>query len=217
MKLDWKTFIKGTYQKPHFWKRMLMCFVSVVIMGFCVSWLNYIELGTDPCSVMNFGISHLLGMSFGNWQALLNVFLFVIVIWKDKSQIGFGTLFNMFLVGYSCDLMTWTREYFWGNLIFDGLWLRLIVMIILLAIFVFAVAVYMSVELGTAPYDALPIIIANGQKRLSFRTVRIIWDCTVTLIGYLTGGIVGIVTVIMAFTIGPMAAFVGKHIKKYIE
>lgn len=215
--MDWKTFIQGTYQKPHFWKRMIMCFAAVVVMGFCVSWLNYIELGTDPCSVMNFGISQSLGISFGNWQAILNLFLFIIVIRKDKSQIGFGTILNMFIVGYSCDLMTSMREHFWSNAVFEALWMRVIIMLILLVIFVFAVAVYMSVELGTSPYDALPIIIADSQKKLSFRTVRIIWDCTVTLIGFLTGGIVGIVTVIMAFTIGPIAAFVGKRIKKYIE
>lgn len=214
--MDWKTFIKGTYQKPHFWKRMIMCFVSVVIMGFCVSWLNYIELGTDPCSVMNFGLSQKLGMTFGNWQALLNTCLFIIVIWKDKSQIGFGTIFNMFCVGYACDFMTWIRVLYFGNVVFDSIWIKLLVMAGFLAVFVCAVAVYLSVELGTAPYDALSFIIANSQKKLSFRTVRILWDCSVTLIGYLAGGTVGIVTVIMAFTIGPMAAFVGKKIKKFI-
>lgn len=216
-RLDWKTFIKGIYQKPHFARRMIWCFLAVVVMGFCISWLNAIELGTDPCSVMNFGVSERLGMTFGNWQALLNVCLFMVVIWKDKSKIGFGTLFNMFIVGYSCDFMTWIRERFLGELSLDALWLRVIIMVVMLAIFVFAVAVYMSVDLGTAPYDALPFIIAGAQKKLSFKTVRILWDCAVTLIGYLCGGTVGIVTVIMAFTIGPIAALVGKHIKKYIE
>ncbi len=215
--VNWKSFIRGTYQKPHFARRMIWCFFAVVVMGFCISWLNAIELGTDPCSVMNFGISNLLGMTFGNWQALLNVCLFIVVIWKDKSKIGFGTLFNMFVVGYSCDFMTWIRERFLGELSLDVLWVRLLIMVVMLLFFVFAVAVYLSVDLGTAPYDALPFIIAEHQKKLSFKAVRIIWDCEVTLVGFLCGGTVGIVTVIMAFTIGPMAAYVGKHIKKYIE
>jgi uncharacterized membrane protein YczE len=215
--MDWKTFIKGIYQKPHFWRRMVMCFVSVCMMGFCVSWLNYIELGTDPCSVMNFGISQQLGLSFGTWQAMLNIALFIVVIVKDKSQIGFGTIFNMFLVGYSCDLMTWLRETFWSNIVFEALWTRLLVMVVLLSVFVCVAAVYMSVELGTAPYDAIAIIISNSQKKFSFRVIRIFWDCGATIIGFLTGGVVGIVTVIMAFTIGPMAAFVGKQIRPLIE
>jgi uncharacterized membrane protein YczE len=215
--MDWKTFIKGTYQKPHFAKRMVMCFCAVVMMGFCVSWLNYIALGTDPCSVMNFGISHLLGMTFGNWQALFNIVLFLIVIWKDKSQIGFGTIFNMFLVGYACDLMTWLREKFWGNVVFDSLATKLPAMVVFLVVFVFVAAVYMTVELGTSPYDAIPTIITNSQKKFSYRTIRILYDSIVTVIGFFVGGGTGIVTVLMAFTIGPVVAFVGERIKRFID
>lgn len=215
--MEWKNFIKSTYQKPHFWRRMVMCFVAVCIMGSCTSWLKYIALGSDPCSVMNFGISKQLGLSFGNWQAILNIALFFIVLWKDKYQIGFGTIFNMFMVGYSCDFMTWLRETFWSTVVFDVLWIKLVVTFLLLALFVCVAAVYMSVELGTAPYDAIPIIIGNSQNRVSFRVVRICWDCVAMVIGYFAGGTIGIVTIIMAFTIGPMAAMVGKYIRPLID
>lgn len=225
-----KDFLRGMIAKPRLPKRLILCLIAVCVMGICVSWLNLLAWGTDPCSVMNFGISQRLGMSFGNWQALLNVFLFVIVIFKGREYIGFGTVFNMFLVGYSCDFMTWLRNRWmpgftftgWAEELFPGAgpgrWLVLIVMMVfILFLFVFAVSVYMSVDLGTAPYDAIPFIIAGSQERLSFRTVRIIWDCAVTVIGYLMGGTVGIVTVLMAFTIGPMAAFVSRWIERFIR
>lgn len=212
-----REFIKGMYEKPHLWKRIIFCVIAVCVMGFCVSWLNLLAWGTDPCSVMNFGISRKLGMSFGNWQALLNVFLFFLVIWKDKSNIGFGTVFNMFLVGYACDFTTWLREWLMPEFIFQSIVVKSIAMVVILFVFVFSVAVYMSVDLGTAPYDAIPFILATVQDKLSFRTVRILWDCSVTVIGFFMGGTVGIVTILMAFTIGPMAAYVGKHIKKYIS
>lgn len=224
-----KDFFKGMYDKPHIVKRIVFCVIAVCIMGFCVSWFDSLGWGTDPCSVMNIAIAKKLGMLLGTWQALLNVILFVVVIWKDKKQIGFGTIFNMFLVGYAYDATNWARaklipdvtfpEIVWTRAGFDlgDFAINMVAMLVILAIFVFFVGVYMSVELGTAPYDAVPIIVANSQSKLSFRVVRIIWDVTVTVIGFLMGGVVGIVTVIMAFTIGPMAAFVGKHIKKYIS
>lgn len=223
-----KEFIKGMYQKPHIARRIVFCIVSVCIMGFCVSWFDSLGWGTDPCSVMNIAIADKLGLLLGTWQALLNVLLFLVVIKKDKEQIGFGTIFNMFLVGYAYDFTNWARAKLIPDVSFPEIvWTRagfhvgdfainVIAMVALLAVFVFFVGVYMSVELGTAPYDAVPIIIANSQDKLSFRTVRIIWDVMVTIIGFLAGGTVGIVTVIMAFTIGPMAAFVGKHIKRFI-
>ena len=64
-------------------------------MGFGVSWLNLIHLGTDPYSVMNLAIAERIHMSYGNWLVIFNTVLFVIVIVKDHSKIGFGTLLNM--------------------------------------------------------------------------------------------------------------------------
>ena len=212
-----KSFIRNMYDKPCFVKRFLFCLIAVCIMGICVSWLSLVDLGTDPCSAMNFGISSLLGLSFGNWQVLLNTFLFVIVIFMDAKNIGFGTLLNMILVGYSCDFMTWLRELIWPGLTFSSLPLRLLIMIITLVIFVFAVAVYMSVDLGTAPYDAISVILADKQKKLSFRVVRIIFDFVVTIIGFLTGSTIGIATLLMVFTIGPAAQFMKKYIEKYLQ
>lgn len=215
--MDLKAFFKGMYQKTHFWKRMLYCFLAVCVMGFCVSWLNFIALGTDPFSAMNFGISGLLGMSFGNWQAIVNTILFVIVFTFGREQIGFGTVFNMFMVGYACDLTTFVRTKLFPDFVFISGAARYVMMLVLLAIFVVAAAVYMTVELGTSPYDAIPMIIFLKQKKLSYRVVRILYDCFFTLVGFLAGGGIGIVTVLMAFTIGPVVAYVGKIIQKYID
>ncbi len=211
-----KEFFLGMVRKPHLPKRIVLCVIAVCMMGVCVSWLNLLAWGTDPCSVMNFAISAKLGMTFGNWQALLNVLLFVIVIIKGRRNIGFGTVFNMFLVGYACDAMTWVRLRLWPDFVFTGWPMKIISCIVILFLFVFFVAVYMSVDLGTAPYDAIPFIIASAQHVLSFRIVRIIWDVCITIIGFAFGGTVGIVTILMAFTIGPMAAFVQKKIQRFI-
>ena len=88
-------------------KRIFAVFLAVILMGFCLSFLIRINLGTDPCSAMNLGIANKLGISFGNWQVILNAILFLFVISFDRSQIGWGTLANMILVGYSVDFFSW--------------------------------------------------------------------------------------------------------------
>ena len=212
-----KEFIQGMYHKPHFAKRFIFCFLAVSVMGFGVSWLNLIQWGTDPYSVLSLAIAGKLGISYGNWLVFFNVLLFLIVILKDKSNIGFGTLLNMVCVGYACDFMTWLRNLLLPGMTFDTMAQKVVIMVIALVLFIFAVSVYMSVDLGTSPYDSVPFIVTNAQKKVSFRTVRIIWDCTVTLIGFLMGGVVGIVTVIMSLAIGPVATWVSKRIQKYIQ
>ena len=102
-----KNFIQGMYQKKHFARRLISVILAVIVMGFALSWLVLVNFGTDPCTSMNLAISGRLGMSLGNWQALLNCLLFIIVILWGREYIGFGTLANMFLVGYSIDFFSW--------------------------------------------------------------------------------------------------------------
>ena len=60
-------------------------------------------------------------------------------------------------------------------------------------------------------------LVADAKEQFSFRVVRMIWDCAVTVIGFAIGGVVGIVTIIMAFAIGPVAAWVSRHIQRFFE
>ncbi len=224
---DMKEFFRNFYNHPKMLRRLILCFISVCIMRLRVSWLDRLAWGTDPCSTTTLAISAKLGMSLGTFQALFNLILFIIVFWRDKKQIGFGTIFNMFLVGYAYNFMSFLMDEleidyhfplinFGENFVLSDLLWNLLFCVILLSVFVFFASIYMSVDLGTAPYDALSVIIANSQKKLSFRIIRILWDIAFTILGFAFGGTVGIVTIIMALTIGPMVTFVGKHIRKYL-
>lgn len=169
MKINWKSL----YQKEHFVKRLITVVVAVIVMGFALSWLVLVDMGTDPCTLMNLTISSRLGISLGNWQALFNSILFIIVIWKGREHIGFGTLANMFLVGYSLDFFSW-------------LWR----------------------QTGVDTYFDVP--------KIPFRIMRIGYDFLVIFIAWIFGGHVQIVTILMALLLGPVIAYIGKLLQKYI-
>lgn len=195
-------------------KRIFAVFLAVILMGFCLSFLIRINLGTDPCSAMNLGIASKLGISFGNWQVILNAILFLFVISFDRSQIGWGTLANMILVGYSVDFFSWLFNLLLPENAFSSWAVRIIVLIPALALFILAAAVYMAVELGSAPYDATVFIIASKFKKIPFRVIRMSWDITACIIGFLFGSTIGIVTVIMAFTLGSVISWVKGKVNK---
>ena len=112
-----KKFIQGMYQKKNFGVRLTAVILSVIVMGFALSLLVLVDLGTDPCTSMNLAISEKIGMGIGNWQALLNTIIFVFVILLGRENIGFGTLANMFLVGYSLQFFSWV----WDKILPAGL------------------------------------------------------------------------------------------------
>ena len=211
-----KEFIKNMYQKPNFGKRFLAVILAVITMGFALSWLNLVDMGVDAYTSMNVAIAERIGTSLGNWQAFLNCLLFIIIILFGREYIGFGTLANMFLVGYALDFFAWIWDMILPAGLFDSMAVRIVVLVPALIIFVVAAAVYMDVELGTAPYDAIPMMLAKRQKKISFRVIRIVYDCLVILIGLSLGAHIGVVTVLMAFTLGPVIAWIGEKMSSFL-
>lgn len=197
-------------------KRIFAVLLAVITMGLTLSFLIRVDLGTDPCTTLNLGVANQLGISFGTWQVIFNALLFIIVILYDRSQIGWGTLANMLLIGYSADFFTWLFDKFIPADFFNNLAVRIIVLIPTLIIFIIAAAVYMAVELGAAPYDATVFIIASKVKKIPFRFVRMAWDIAAALIGFLLGSTIGVVTVVMAFALGPVISLAKEKVDKYL-
>lgn len=212
-----KNLLSGFIGKKNFWPRLLISFLAVIGMGVTLSLLIQVNLGTDPCTLMNRAISAKIHMSLGNWQALLNLALFIIVMIFGARNFGFGSLFNMFLVGYTIDFCTWL----WNKILpmeMFQLWsVRIGVLIPVMALFVISVAFYMDVDMGTAPYDAIPYLISARLPKVPFRTIRICFDLTVTLIGWALGETPGIVTVMMVVLLGPVISWMGEFLAKHFE
>ena len=84
------------------------------------------------------------------------------------------------------------------------------------AVFMVGAAAYMSSGLGASPFDALPFIISDHVKRLPFKAVRILWDLFFMITGTILGGDFGIVTLLCAFCLGPVIAWVQKKLEVLI-
>ncbi len=212
-----KQIVKGFYNKDHFLKRFIMVLVAVIIMGFCLSFLLLVNWGTDSCTMMSKAISTTVGLSIGNWQAIFNTILLILVIVFGGRNIGFGTIINMFLVGYSIDLFTGIWNKVLPLEMFDLLWVKIVVFIPALIVFVIAAAVYMTVDMGTAPFDAIIFTISEHIKKVPFMYLRIIYDALAVTIGLIFGGKLQIVTVLMVVMLGPIISFIGVRINKFIE
>ena len=212
-----KEIIQGFYQKKHFWTRLILVIAAVILMGFALSWLLLVDLGTDPCTLLNQTISTRLGISIGNWQALFNTVLLIFVIIFGGRNLGFGTLANMFLVGYSIDFFSWIWAKVLPADLFTSMGVRIAVLIPALILFILAASFYMDVDMGTAPYDAVSFIISTHLPNVSFRVIRIVYDFVVTAIAVLLGGKLGIVTVLMVITLGPVIEGLGNIMKQHLN
>ena len=200
------------------WKRIIMCFMAVFGMGFFLSFLMLCNLGTDPCSFMNKSVSTKIGISFGNWALIINIAMLLIVIFWDRKMLGFGTIFNMVLVGYYVDFFDWLWGKYIPSSVFTEPVSRWCVFVVTLLLFILSAAVYINSDMGVAPYDAIPSIITKKVTskfpKIPTMAVRMTWDFAAILIGTLVGGVPIIGIILMAIFLGPAITLVGKVINK---
>ena len=197
-------------------KNILLCFIAVFFMGFFLSILVMCNMGTDPYTFMNRSISKNIGWTFGNWQLLLNLILFAFVLVFARKNIGFGTIFNMVLIGYYVDFFTsiWKKlpEELWANALS-----RWIIFIIALFCFIISAAVYINSEVGVSPYDAMPLIITDLVKKKTGKEhrviIRICYDFSAVIIGVLFGTMPVVGVVLMTIFLGPIIGVVGRFMK----
>ena len=199
-----------------FLKRLILMILGVTVQGFGLSILRSIDLGVDPCSCLTQGVVNLIPMSFGTCQMLCHLVTFIFVIRYDMSYIGFGTVGNMCFLGYISDFFTWIWKLVLPAGFFAAAPVRYCMLLPGLAGLLFGAAAYMCSGLGSSPYDAMPFIISNKTKKLSFRVVRMLWDIAFMAAGFALGGSVGIVTVAVAFFCGPVVAWMQKKLTDFM-
>ena len=202
--------------RPRMGRRMAGLLLSILVMGLCVAVFKLTGVGTSPCSCMNLGISRALGISFGTWQLLLNAALLLIVLRFAPEKISLGTLVNMVFVGYIAELFM----HLLGGLIPEtGLSLaaRVIIFVPAIALFLLVASIYLAADLGCAPYDAVPMILAAHTTRLTYRAIRMAWDVAALGIGFALGETVGIATLITGFCLGPAITAIGARVRGWFE
>ena len=182
--------LAGRLIRPRMGRRLAALTLSLMVIGACVAVFKTVGFGTDPCSTFTLGVSAHTGVSFGTCQLLFNLLMFIPVFRYDVSRIGIGTIGNMVGIGYIADLC---MELMRPLIPAEGLSMtvRVVMFALSMAGFLIAAAFYMVVDLGVAPYDAIPQLIAARAKRWSYRRVRMLWDISILSAGFLLGSTVG--------------------------
>ena len=209
--------IQHLFNRPHMFRRLTALILSTCLMGVGVAIFNQLGFGTDPCSVFGLAVTRLIGWSFGTWQLTMNlILLLILIVLGELKRIGLGSVANMVLIGYSADAATWLINLI-HPLTNETLFVKLIIFVPTMLMFLTAVSFYMVVDLGTAPYDALPMVIHERQRRFSFSSIRMMWDLTVLTLGFLLGGVVGLVTLVTGFFLGPLYGAIANRIRPLFE
>ena len=229
------------YHLTHFTaKQFFLMIIGNLILALGLAMFTNAALGNHTFHTMVYALSGLIrgdASLYGTLYWLINIILFVIVMFLDRKYIGLGSIVNMLLLGYVITFFsnlltkigldyrtadTYLIEFLGlqsiGQLIFEFL------ATVLLSL---GISVYVAGGLGSAPYDALPLIMQkHGVK--NFAVARVICDltcCLITLLFQLLMGFanapvesrIGLGSIVTAFCTGPFVRFFHHNFIKKIK
>lgn len=179
-------------------KRIGILLFGLVISAVGITMMLQANIGLEPWSVLQKGMSLFFGMSYGTAAMIVGAVVIAIAIGCGES-FGIGTLANIFFCPPVIDLLLWLGWIPQMNTLWGGI-LMLLAGMELLAI---GTWLYMTSALGSGPRDALMVVLARKTRR-SVGLCRATVELVCIAVGWLMGGQVGIGTIITGIGVGTL-------------
>lgn len=198
-------------KEKSFFERFVFVLIGHLILGLGVGLFMHSSLGVDPNSVFITGVGKQIGLNYGLTSMILNSIILFIIFIVDRRYVNVASLLGIFSIGFTAEFVMMVLRMIVPNpggslpiqillLVFGGLFMGI------------GIVVYIDQKLGIAAFDAISEIIANKTNK-EYGTIRVIMDSTALIIGYFIGGAVGIGTVYLALTTGPIVNMTRKILK----
>jgi len=203
-------------------KKLVLFFVGMSIIQFGVALFLKTNIGSDPFTVFTQGLAFTLNktgikdfsvvklisgtnqVTPGVANMIILIILFAIIVLVEKSRIKIGTLICVIGVGPIIDIGVNVVSYF--PVESYNYVVRMLLVVFGCAIIAMGFAVLSATNVGIAPNDIVPFIIQDKTK-CQYRWIRIGFDASFLVIGFILGGKVGVGTVISMAATGPFIQF----------
>ncbi|NCC63855.1 MAG: hypothetical protein EOM15_04290 [Spirochaetia bacterium] len=154
------------------------------------------QIGYAPWEVFHAGLAKVVGLQIGTITIWVGVAIGLIVMLFGE-RIGFGTVSNMVLVGLFMNMLLENGLIKEQSSLFSGI-LQLVVGLFVISLASFF---YISSGFGAGPRDSLMVFLSR-KTGFSVGVCRGVIELTVTIVGFLMGGMLGWGTLLSAFLIG---------------
>jgi hypothetical protein len=192
-------------------RRCLLALIGILFIGVGVAFNAMAGLGNDPVGIFYDGIRNFIGLTqtqLGFASNIVNMGLVVLLLVIGRRYINVGTI--IYIIPYGTFISMGTKVY---TMIFVGqeIWTRIIASIFGCLFIYVGVAIFIVVDIGLDPMTGLAMIIKEKLK-WDFKKSKILFDSCLTLLGFLLGGKIGIITIIAALIAGPSIQYIAEKI-----
>ncbi|MEA3423506.1 MAG: hypothetical protein U9Q80_06920 [Bacillota bacterium] len=178
--------------------KAIQLFIGLLLYAIGIVLTINANLGVAPWDTFHQGISNIIGITFGQASIIVGL-LIVFINYFLSEKIGYATIANMIVIGLFIDVIFAYDLLPVSTSFLSGLFMIFIGMVVI----AFATYFYIKAGLGIGPRDGLMV----GLKRKTNLPIGVIRggiEITVLFIGVSLGGQIGIGTLIIALSIGPI-------------
>jgi|TARA_B110000459_G_C16612661_1_gene497004 uncharacterized membrane protein YczE len=180
-------------------RKLLQVIIGTSLIGTGVALNFSSKLGLGPWGVFHEGISLNTSLSFGN--AIIATGIFVTLLWIPlKQRPGIATLVDIFWIGTVADIVIGLE------LSAETVFLKWIFVFTGIIFIGSGTAIYVGADMGSGPRDG--VMVGLESRGLKIGMARNIIEVTALSLGWLLGGTVGLSSVIIAVSIGPVVQLV---------
>ena len=172
---------------------MILAAFGLVLFGFGIYLTIQANIGVAPWDAFNLGLSKTFGIKYGTASIAVSLLILCMDI-ALKEKIGIGMFLDAFIVGKSVDLFNVLQIV----PLQSSLPLSLLILLAGLVIMGFSQYLYMKAALGCGPRDTLLVGLSRKITKIPIGIISLCILATVTLIGWLLGGSIGVGTLISA-------------------
>lgn len=187
-----------------------MIVAGSIIAAYGITLALYAGFGGATLAVLWQGISQTFHISMGMASFAVAVVMILFALFYDRKQIHIGTILYQVVYSVCVDLFANCHVYS------EYLWLNLFIMLLGIILFAAGTGLYASASLGRGSYEALTFALAE-KNNWKVKTVRMVLDALMVIIGVLLGGKFGICTVVTILISGPIIQFVNSNAKKVLR
>ncbi|WP_332630911.1 YczE/YyaS/YitT family protein [Halalkalibacter flavus] len=187
--------------------------VGLMIVSFGVTLTILAGLGAGAWDALNVGLAHKTPFSVGNWVIFVGIILIVVNSVLTRSQPILVSLITIFIIGYFIDF--WLLIVFPHTLI-DNFIIQLLTLLVGVVILACGASIYMQAKFALIPIDGFMFALRDvlGVKIMVAKTIA---EVTALVGAFLVGGPIGIGTLIVTFSIGPLIQWFYPRFEKRLK
>ena len=194
-------------------KRVLLTCIGIFLAAVGVAFNAGAGFGNDPVGIFYDGIRAALNLSaaaLGTASNVVNVALTVLLFFIGRKYVNVGTI--LYIIPYGTCVSVGTMLY---PILFseDGISTRVFAAVVGCVLLYTGIAMIVTADVGMDPMTGIAMVIAD-KLHLEFRQAKWIFDGTMTVLGFILGGTLGVITIITALTAGPSIQFIAGLMKK---